>query len=90
VTLWHVERTGLFVKSCKRLPLVLQRRTDDAMLALAGSERPADLGIPKGAASEDTWLVRLVAYRLVYKVLDRQRIILMVVVGDHRGVYWKD
>jgi len=29
-------------------------------------------------------------YRLVCKVLDRQRIILMVVVGDHKWVYGKD
>jgi len=30
------------------------------------------------------------SYRLIYKVLDRQRIILMVVVGDRRRAYGKD
>ncbi|MCE9651669.1 MAG: hypothetical protein K8Q89_01205 [Nitrosarchaeum sp.] len=30
------------------------------------------------------------SYRLIYKVINQQKIILLIVVGDHKSVYGKD
>jgi len=91
LTLWRVERTRLFVKSYRKLSLTLRKRTDDAILTLSESECPADFGIAKRGPFRGYLVYEIGrSYRLVYKVLDRQRIILIVVVGDHKTVYGKD
>ena len=89
--MWRIERTGLFVRSYRKLPSQLQSRVDEAILHLAKSENPADAGIPKKGRFRGYLAYELGrSYRLIYKVIDRQKIILLVVVGDHKSVYGKD
>ncbi len=89
--LWHTERTKLFVSSYKKLSSQLQKQTDDAILTLAKSESPRDLGIPKKGKFKGYLAYELGrSYRLIYKVINPQKIILLIVVGDHKTVYGKD
>ena len=91
MTLWRIERTGLFVSSYRRLPPQLQSRVDEAILHLAESENPAEAGIPKKGRFKGYLAYEIGrSYRLIYKVINWQKIILLVVVGDHKSVYGKD
>ncbi len=89
--LWHTEITKLFVVSYKKLSSRLQKQTDEAILAIAKSEFPADLGVPKKGKYGGYFAYELGrSYRLIYKVVNPQKIILLVVVGDHKSVYGND
>ncbi len=89
--LWRIERTNLFVSSYKKLSSQLQNRVDDAILHLAKSENPEDAGIPKKGKFKGYLAYELGrSYRLIYKVISQQKIILLVVVGDHKSVYGRD
>ena len=86
--LWRIERTSLFVSSYKKLSPQLQNRTDEAILYLAKSENPAGAGVPKKGRFKGYLAYEIGrSYRLIYKVISRQKIILLVVVGDHKSVY---
>ncbi len=89
--MWHLERTRLFVTSYKKLSSQLQKQTEDAILALVKSESPAELGVTKKGKYKGYLAYELnQSYRLIYKVINPQKIILLIVVGDHKSVYGKD
>jgi len=89
--LWQIERTRLFATSYRKLSSELQKKTDDAILTLAKSESPTDLGILKKGKFKGYLAYELGrSYRLIYKVINQQKIILLIVVGDHKSVYGKD
>lgn len=91
MTLWRIERSDLFVSSYRKLPSQIQGRVDEAILHLATSEDPADAGVPKKGRLKGYLAYELGrSYRLIYKVVSRQKIILLVVVGDHKSVYGRD
>ena len=81
----------MFVSSYRKLPSQMQSRVDEAILYLAKSENPADAGIPKKGRFKGYLAYELGrSYRLIYRVINQQKIILLVVVGDHKSVYGKD
>ena len=89
--MWRIERTSLFVRCYVKLPSRMRRRVDEAVLQLAESENPADAGVPKRGRFKGYLAYEIGrSYRLIYRVVDRQKIILLVVVGDHKLVYGKD
>ena len=89
--MWRIERTGRFVRCYVRLPSQMRRRVDEAVLQLAESENPADAGVPKRGRFKGYFAYEIGrSYRLIYRVIDRQKIVLLVVVGDHKSVYGKD
>ena len=89
--LWRIESTGLFENSYKKLPRQLQKQVDDVILCLAKSENPAAAGVPKKGRLNGYLAYELGrSYRLIYKVINKQKIILLVVVGDHKSVYGRD
>ncbi len=91
MNLWRIERTGRFVRSYRRLPSHLQDRVNEAILHLATYENPADAGIPKKGRLKGYFAYEIGrSHRLIYKVVSRQKIILLLVVGDHKYVYGRD
>ena len=55
------------------------------------STNPTDLGKPKRGKFKGYFAYEIGrSYRLIYKVINPQQIILLVVVGDHKSVYGKD
>ncbi len=89
--MWFIERTKLFQNSYKKLSSELQKKTDNAIITLAKSEYPTKVGIPKKGKYKGYFAYEINrSYRLIYKVINPQQIILLVVVGDHKSVYGKD
>ena len=69
----------------------MRKRVDQAILQLAKSENPADAGVPKRGRFKGYFAYEIGrSYRLIYKVINQQKIVLLVVVGDHKSVYGKD
>ena len=89
--MWRIERTNQFIRCYVKLPSQMRRRVDEAILQLAESENPADAGIPKKGRFKGYFAYEIGrSYRLIYRVVNRQKIVLLVVVGDHKSVYGKD
>lgn len=89
--MWRIERTSRFVRCYVRLSSQMRRRVDEAVLQLAESENPADAGIPKRGRFKGYFAYEIGrSYRLIYRVVDRLKIILLVVVGDHKSVYGRN
>lgn len=89
--MWHIERTSRFVRCYVRLSSQMRRRVDEAVLQLAESENPADAGIPKRGRFKGYFAYEIGrSYQLIYRVVDRLKIILLVVVGDHKSVYGRN
>lgn len=61
------------------------RRIDACILALAENPRPP--GSRKMQGMEDTYRVRVGAYRVVYRIDDADRIVLVTRIGHRREVY---
>jgi addiction module RelE/StbE family toxin len=60
-------------------------------LELSNSDDPGKLGLPKKGRWSGYYAYDLGrSHRLIYKVLYKEKIILIVAVGDHRQVYGKD
>lgn len=89
--MWRIERTSRFVRCYVRLSSQMRRRVDEAVLQLAESENPADAGIPKRGRFKGYFAYEIGrSYQLIYRVVDRLKIILLVVVGDHKSVYGRN
>ena len=89
--MWRIERTSRFVRCYVRLPSQVRRRVDEAILQLAESENPADAGVLKRGRFKGYFAYEIGrSYRLIYRVVSRQKIVLLVVVGDHKSVYGRD
>jgi len=89
--LWLTQQTKSFESSYKKLSSELKKQTDKAIINLAMSTNPTDLGKPKRGKFKGYFAYEIGrSYRLIYKVINPQQIILLVVVGDHKSVYGKD
>lgn len=89
--MWVTQQTKSFKKSYKKLSSQLQKQTDNAIINLATSKNPTDLGKPKLGKFKGYFAYEIgKSYRLIYKVINPQHIILLIVVGDHKLVYGKD
>ena len=72
------------------MPSDLRQRIDRAILALAEDPRPAGC-MPVKDAPRDTYRVRVGAYRVIYAVLDAERVVVVARVrkrdeSTYRGV----
>jgi len=89
--LWYTQKTKSFDNSYKKLSSDLKKQTDIAIINLATSENPVNLGTPKRGRFKGYFAYEISrSYRLIYKVINPQQIILLVIVGDHKLVYGKD
>jgi mRNA interferase RelE/StbE len=68
-----------------RIPEADLGRIDSRVRSLADEPRPP--GCQKLAGEEDLYRVRQGDWRIVYRVLDRERLVLVLVVGHRRDVY---
>lgn len=91
MNLWRVELSDLFDSSYRKLSSQMQGRVDEAISHLATYENPADAGIPKKGRLKGYFAYEIGrSHRLIYKVISRQKMILLLVVGDHKYVYGRD
>jgi mRNA interferase RelE/StbE len=72
-------------RQLRTLPRDVQRRITDALAALADQPRPPDAKRLTG--HDRTYRIRVGAYRILYEIEDRIRIILIIEVGHRRQVY---
>jgi mRNA interferase RelE/StbE len=63
----------------------VQQRIDTAILALAMEPRPR--GVRKMQGGHDQYRIRVGDYRILYRIDDSQRRVLIVHIGHRRDVY---
>ena len=64
---------------------------NEVILHLATYENPAYADIPKKGRLEGYFAYEIGrSHRLIYKVIGQQKIILLLVVGDHKSAYGRD
>jgi addiction module RelE/StbE family toxin len=86
---WGISRKSKFKTQYKKLPQQIQNKVDEALIALAKSEKPRLLGTYK--QSLGVWAYELNdSYRMLYNVNDSENLIELFRVGDHKEVYGKD
>jgi len=89
--LWNTQKTKSFEKSYRKLSSVLKKQTDIAIINLATSVNPENMGNPKRGKFKGYFAYEISrSHRLIYKVINPQQIILLIIVGDHKLVYGKD
>ncbi|MDE0210589.1 MAG: type II toxin-antitoxin system RelE/ParE family toxin [Boseongicola sp.] len=86
---WTIEYAASVRKSVRRLDRQVQRRIRDFLeLRLAEMEDPRQLGAPlSGTRYRDLWRFRVGNYRVIAKINDRDRRILIVRVAHRREAY---
>jgi mRNA interferase RelE/StbE len=80
IVLTRAARRGLAALSADA-----QRRVDAAILALAEEPRPH--GCQKLQGGGDFWRIRIGDYRVIYRVLDKERLVEIVNIGHRRDIY---
>ena len=89
--LWRIERTCLFTSSYRKLSSQAQSRVNEAIQHLAKLENPADVGVPRRGRFKGYLAYEIGrSNRLIYRINNHQKTILLVVVGDHKSVYGRD
>jgi mRNA interferase RelE/StbE len=56
-----------------------------AVVALGSNPRP--IGCTKLSGTDDLWRVRVRQYRVIYKIVDDELIVVVVKIGDRKDVY---
>lgn len=82
---YHVEIARRAAKSLQALPRKEQQRVRAAIDLLGDTPRPP--GCVALSGEDDTYRVRVGAYRIVYEVHDRRLLIQVVRIGHRREVY---
>jgi mRNA interferase RelE/StbE len=72
-------------KSLGKLPIALQRRIVEKIIALGENPRPA--GCTKLAGSSGMWRLRVGDYRVAYLIDDAQQTVSIRIVAHRREVY---
>lgn len=72
-------------KQIRGLPRPMQRRIAGTIDALATDPRPA--GCTKLTGVDSLYRVRVGDYRILYRVMDRELVVLVMSVGHRREVY---
>jgi mRNA interferase RelE/StbE len=79
----EVSRTA--ERQIRGLPRTDQLRVVRAIRALAGDPRPP--GCRKLTGHDDVFRVRVGRYRILYAIEDRRLVVIVLKVGDRKGVY---
>lgn len=69
----------------RRLPRQIRPRVNQALLALEDEPRPP--GVAKLTGSTDRWRVRIGDYRIIYRVDDRAREVVVLRIAHRRQAY---
>ncbi len=72
-------------RSLRKLPPNTQQRVNDNILALAENPRPP--GVKALQGSRGLLRLRVGDYRVIYRIEDRQLIVVVVQVGHRRDIY---
>ncbi len=89
--MWTIQANPDFYRQLKKLGPEELRRFDQAVNDLTLSEDPGKIGLPKKGHWSGYYAYNLGrSHRLIYKVLYKEKIVLIVAVGDHKQVYGKD
>jgi mRNA-degrading endonuclease RelE of RelBE toxin-antitoxin system len=88
---WSVQRPKKFDKQVRALPYPVQKKLSVVMTDMIWHENPTQLGIKKNTMYGPAYVTDLDnSYRLAYLVDFGERMITIITVGDHKGVYGKD
>lgn len=80
-----------FDKQVRALPYPVQKRISVVMTDMIWHETPTQPGIMKNTVYGPAYVTELDdPYRLAYLVDLGKRIIIIIIVGDHKGVYATD
>ena len=71
----------------RRLPESDYRRVLRAIRDLAEEPRPRGAKKMRGTGIEEEWRIRIGDYRVVYRVDDEARMVLILAIGHRGGVY---
>ncbi len=89
--MWEADFDNIFRRQYKRLDSQLQKRIDDAIAEIIGSENPAKLGEQKRGHLRHFYAYDLGRqYRIIYYILHSIKTVVFVNVGSHKQVYGKD
>jgi mRNA-degrading endonuclease RelE of RelBE toxin-antitoxin system len=89
-TPWSVQKPKKFDKQVRALPYPVQKLSV-VMTDMIWHENPTQLGIMKNTVDGPAYVTELDnSYRLAYLVDLGKRIIIIIMVGDHKGVYGTD
>ncbi len=90
--MWSIQTPDGFERILKkRLGPEEINRYRKAILELSNSDDPGKIGRPKKGPWSGYHVYGLGrSHRLIYKVLYKEKIVMIVAVGDHKQVYGKD
>lgn len=89
--MWTIRANPDFYSQLKKLGPEELRRFDQVVKDRALSEEPGKLGQSKKGRWSGYHAYDLGrSHRLIYKVLYKEKIVMIVAVGDHKQVYGKD
>lgn len=74
-------------KGLVRLPEPVYERFSRAITDLAADPRPCGARKMRGTGKQEEWRVRVGDYRIVYRVDDKAREVLVLAVGHRGSVY---
>jgi mRNA-degrading endonuclease RelE of RelBE toxin-antitoxin system len=90
-TPWTVQKSKKFDKQVRALPYAVQKKLSVVMTDMIWHENPTQLGIMKKTVYGPAFVTELDdSYRLAYLVDLGKRMIIIIIVGDHKGVYGTD
>jgi mRNA-degrading endonuclease RelE of RelBE toxin-antitoxin system len=87
--LWAFEKKNKFKKQFKSLSPALKDKVKSALIDLATSEDPRTLGVFKPSMKIYAYELNK-SYRILYSVRFEEKVIELIRVGDHKGVYGHD
>ena len=82
---YRIEVSATAERQIRKLPRADQVRVVRVIQTLAADPRPA--GSRKLSGHDDVFRVRVGRYRVLYSIEDRRLIIIVLKVGDRKGVY---
>jgi mRNA interferase RelE/StbE len=82
---YTIDVTNAAARELRRLTPEVQLRLNAVLIALEDDPRPA--GCRKLKGRTDEYRVRDGDYRIVYKIRDRQLLVVVIHVGNRRDVY---
>jgi mRNA interferase RelE/StbE len=83
--LYQISIDPAAMRELKKLAPKVRQEVSDAISALATEPRPD--GVRKLSGSKNSYRIRVGEYRVLYRITDKELLILVVKVGHRRDVY---
>ncbi len=89
---WDISREKHFCKSIKKIDKNIYKNFREILQTIASSDNPRSFGefVPTNRHGKCHVARINDSYRLVYRVFQKERIIQLVLIGDHKEVFGKD